>query len=61
MSREYQAAGKILDEVAKGRNLKSVCGKTQVGKIDYLLATETLKYKSTLEEILNGASVSSKA
>lgn len=59
MSREYQAAGKILDEVATGKNLKAVCGKTRVGKIDYLLATETLKYKSTLDEILDGASVSS--
>ena len=58
MSREYQSAGKILDEVSSGKNFKSVCSKSKVGKIDYLLATETLKYKSILDEVLDGASVS---
>ena len=62
MSREYMSAGKILDSVAQGGTFKAVCNKssTQVGKKDYLLASETLKYKSVLESILSDAGVSSK-
>ena len=62
MSREYISAGKILDSVAQGGTFKAVCNKssTQVGKKDYLLASETLKYKSVLENILSDAGVSSK-
>jgi putative methyltransferase len=55
MSREYQNAGTIIDQVASGSNFKAVCNKTKVGKIDYLLASETLKYKSVLETILKNA------
>jgi putative methyltransferase len=62
MSREYLSAGKILDAVGKGSNFKAVCNKssTQVGKKDYLLASETLKYRSVLESVLKDAGVSSK-
>eukprot|EP01036_Dinobryon_divergens_P033919 gene33919-43821_t len=57
MSRQYIAAGRIVDEVLNGRrSFKSVAHSNagssvepqSTGKVEYLLAAQTLKYKSAL-------------
>ena len=54
MSRQYLSAGNIVGEVEQGKSFKSTCaGMNSIGKVDYALAAETLKYKEVLESIFN--------
>ena len=54
MSRQYLSAGSIVEEVLKGKSLKSYCAsRKNLGKVDYALALQTLKYKDTLVSILS--------
>lgn len=61
MSREYNSAGAAVDAVFKGLTFKSYCSQRTIGTQDYLLASETLKYRSTIETILERSAVTAKA
>ena len=43
MSREYSSAGAAVDAVERGVTFKHFCAKTRLGKMDFALASETLK------------------
>ena len=43
MSREYSNAGAAVDAVERGVTFKAFCAKTRLGKVDFALASETLK------------------
>ena len=59
MSRQYLSAGSIVEEVIKGKSLKAYCAsKDNLGKVDYALAMETLKYKDTINKILQSCETS---
>ena len=52
MSRCYIVAGNIIDAVIlQGKSFKSYCSSVKVGKVDYLLAAECLKYRTVLETL----------
>jgi putative methyltransferase len=61
MSREYNSAGAAVDAVFKGLTFKAFCSQRIIGTQDYLLASETLKYRSTIETILERSAVTAKA
>lgn len=62
MSRQYLSAGGIVEEVAKGRSLKSYCAsKDKLGKVDYAIALQTLKYKETIVKLLAACSISAES
>ena len=53
MSRQYLVSGKAVDAVLVGRkSFKSYCSTIKIGKVDYLLAAETLKYSQVISELL---------
>jgi 25S rRNA (cytosine2278-C5)-methyltransferase len=53
MSREYITAGKAVDAVINdGITFKAYCASNLLGKIDFALASETLKYQSVLARIV---------
>lgn len=53
MSRQYLSAGRIIDENIKGNSLKTYCASLkQVGKVDYALALQTIKYKYVILQLL---------
>jgi hypothetical protein len=52
MSRQYLEAAKMIDAVNEGENLKAFCASKRVGKVDFALAHETMKYRSVLDNIL---------
>lgn len=53
MSRQYLTSGKVVDEVVvNNKSFKGYCSTIKIGKIDYLLAAETLKYYKILDKIL---------
>lgn len=54
-------AGRALDAVESGQTFKAYCSKTKIGTIDFLLASETLKYKSLIASILDSAAVTAKS
>ena len=59
MSRQYLTAGSMVDAFNSGstfRNYDKV-----VGKVDYLLATETIKYHHVIEKLLSRCCLSSKS
>jgi len=59
MSRQYLSAGGIVEEVSKGKSLKAYCAsKTNLGKVDYAIALQTLKYKDTIMKLLASCNVS---
>lgn len=61
MSRQYVSAAKAVDAVDCGRqSFKSYCGTSgKIGKVDFALAAETMKFASVLEDIFKRAGVSS--
>lgn len=63
MSRQYISAAAMVEEVVeKGGNLKKFCSKAaNVGKVDFALANETLKFKGVLDEILQKCNISAKS
>ena len=60
MSREYLVAGKAVDAVLRGVSFKHYCSTIRIGKIDFALACETLRYKQVLQKLCEGACVTSK-
>lgn len=59
MSRQYLSAGGIVEEVLKGKSLKAYCAsKDNLGKVDYALAMETMKYKDSIMQLLEATSLS---
>ena len=62
MSRQYTSAAKAVDAVDSGKqSFKSYCGTSgRIGKVDFALAAETMKYSSVLEVIFEKAGISSK-
>jgi putative methyltransferase len=52
MSRLYLTAAKCINAVNKGVTFKSFCSSIKIGKTDYLLAAETLKYQGVLNDIM---------
>ena len=61
MSREYMTAGRALDAVAKGQTFKAYCSKVKIGTTDFLLASETLKYREVISTLLDKSAVSAKS
>ena len=61
MSREYLTAGRAIDAVDRGVTFKAYCAKNRMGKVDFALAAETLKYKSVLINVLNAGGVSAQS
>ena len=61
MSRQYVSAAKAVEAVDCGRqSFKSYCGKAgKIGKVDFALAAETMKFASVLEDIFKRAGISS--
>ena len=59
MSRQYIAAGAMVDSFNAGESFKNY--KKQIGKMEYLLASETLKYSSVLDVILGNCSMVKKS
>ncbi len=58
MSRQYLVSGKVVEAVVVGKKaFKSYCSTIKIGKIDYLLAAETLKYLGVIKELLEGINV----
>ena len=54
MSRCYIVAGKAVEAVLlNGQSFKSYCSSVKIGKMDYLLATECLKYRTVLEMLFD--------
>jgi putative methyltransferase len=56
MSRQYLSAGKAVEAVIiTGKSFKSYCANSssKIGKVDYALAAETLKYSSILQGLFN--------
>ena len=47
-----------MDAVEKGVTFKAYCAKNRIGKMDFALASESLKYKSVLVKVLDRADVS---
>jgi putative methyltransferase len=59
MSRQYLSAGAIVEEVLQGKSLKAYCAsKESLGKVDYALAMETMKYKETIVQLLTSCNIS---
>ena len=61
MSREYSSAGSAVDAVARGVTFKHFCAKNRMGKVDFALASETLKYKTVLAKVMDLAGVSAES
>lgn len=59
MSRQYISAAKAVDAVDSGRqSFKSYCGTAgKIGKVDFALAAETMKYSSILQTIFEMSGV----
>ena len=53
-------AGKAVDASLAGTSFKAYCSKVKMGTVDYLLASETLKFKNIIIDILDKAAVSTK-
>jgi 25S rRNA (cytosine2278-C5)-methyltransferase len=60
MSRQYLNASKAIGAVKSGTPLKKYCSKVKIGKEEYALACETLKYGDVLDRICNSVSVTAK-
>lgn len=61
MSRQYMSAGKAVNAVLfDGRSLKAYCAKTNVriGKVDYALACETIKFSQIIRSLLEETGLS---
>jgi len=61
MSRQYLCAGKAVDAVTRGESFKAFCAKSRIGKVDYALACETLKYLHVLKEIIQRVGIDLKS
>lgn len=57
MSRQYINAAKVLEAVASGTSLKAYCSRAKVGKREFALVCETLKYQSLLHDIYQRSGV----
>ena len=53
MSLKYIAASKALGAIRKGKSLSQYCAKNKLGKVEFALCCETLKYGSVIRNILN--------
>jgi 25S rRNA (cytosine2278-C5)-methyltransferase len=60
MSRQYLNAAKIVKAVLSGDSLTKYCSKHKVGKEEYALACETLKYSEVINDMLLGSGTDSK-
>lgn len=52
MSRQYIVAAKCINSVHKGVTFKAYCSSIKIGKTDYALAIETLKYEQIIQQLL---------
>jgi 25S rRNA (cytosine2278-C5)-methyltransferase len=53
MSRQYLNAAKVVRAVISGESLKKYCSKHKVGKEEYALVCETLKFNEVIDSILS--------
>lgn len=60
MSRQYLNASKAVGSVRSGTPLKRYCAKVKIGKEEYALACETLKYSDVLDRICKAVSVTAR-
>lgn len=51
MSRQYIVSGKCVEAVLQGKSFKAYCSSIKLGRVDYALACETLKYMDVLKEL----------
>jgi putative methyltransferase len=61
MSRQYINASRALDSVFAGNSLKSYCARVKVGKIEYALICETLKFSDILLQLFDSCSISAES
>lgn len=59
MSRQYLNAAKIVKTVLSGASLAKYCSRHKVGKEEYALACETLKYNEVINDMLQGSGTDS--
>jgi 25S rRNA (cytosine2278-C5)-methyltransferase len=58
MSRQYICAGKAVRAVLEeGKSFKGYCASVKIGKTDYALAAETLKYAEVIQTLLASCSI----
>jgi putative methyltransferase len=57
MSRQYLNAGRAVDAVHSGVPLKAYCNKNKVGKLEYALIVETLKYEAILDRLFTTCNI----
>jgi 25S rRNA (cytosine2278-C5)-methyltransferase len=55
MSRQYLNAAKVVRAVISGESLKKYCSKHKVGKEEYALVCETLKYNEVIDNLLKSS------
>jgi len=61
MSREYLVAGRALNAVEAGQTFKAYCSKTRLGTTDFLLASETIKFRTVISDLLDKAALSARS
>lgn len=62
MSRQYLNASKAVEEViVNQRSFKQYCHSISIGKTEYALACETLKYASLLDELFRRCEISAES
>lgn len=57
MSRQYIVSSKAVKASRQGKSFKSYCASTKIGKTDYAIASEALKYLSVMESVIKRASI----
>lgn len=61
MSFQYLTAAKLVSDAEKGKSLKSICASMpKLGKMEYALAIQTLKFKPVLFEMMTELNISAK-
>lgn len=61
MSRQYINASKALTEVLSGKSLKNYCNRNKVGKTEYALICETIKYIDVIEKLFEVCQISAES
>lgn len=62
MSFQYLTAAKLVEAAEKGKSLKSLCATMpKLGKMEYALAMQTLKFTPVLREMMSDLNISAKS
>lgn len=58
MSRQYINASKAVNAVLSGKSLKTYCSRNKVGKMEYAIICETVKYINVIEKLFDSCEIS---